>query len=587
MEREYTVGALLVLVTIFVIAVIIYFTVPGFNESVKQIADEVFGVSIKAIQEETERTREQEAVSTFESLKNCINQLKERKDICTCSLKNKYLPEKFYITTSIDGKSLKLEKENQKVPETEGLSIEGLEFCTLGKGIKRNPLPLFKIQQIGDKLMINNKKLVDNAPVLYNLKEGDKTYICFITEDLTEEDIIKVRDFTDCSTGRVIAKDNMLNFFNYFVTRYEHCKSLKSKNNCLCDPIDFKELLENYEIVVEQETRKKETTFSLQYTKNGKPEIVNKSAGVKTIPNNIFGFDNVKLIQKKSEPLQLDHTELKPGEKVYLKNWQSETETRLALWKYTPFIFKRDGERVTLISKVEPLEDFDKCASEYTPPTKGCEVIDTNLMLSRLKGEDPKYLCNGKPCKKVITDLVKDPKMGLLVASIIAVESNFNENAGRGKDKQGVVEDRGITQFNKDTAKGYPEKKDWACTKSLCYLCDIKGCKFGDSRTDSEIAIPAAAQLLKGYSKPFEGYSDQELFTLASYNAGTSVITKAIELTKEKKKEPTWENVREEITVSLFKSLKLSWDKKKADIIKCYPYKVEAYKKVFASEFGE
>lgn len=589
MEREYTIGALLVLVTIFVIALIVYFTVPGFSESVTQIADEVFGVSVKALQEETEKTRRQEAISTFESLKNCIKQLKEKKDVCTCFLGNNYLPDRYYIQTSIDGNSMILENENIRISEAEGLPIGEIEFCTLGKGLIRNPLPAFRIQQVKGKLVVNDKKLVDNAPVLYNLKEGDKIYTCFITEDLTEEDIVKVRELSDCSTGSVVTKDNMLNLFNYFVARYEHCKSLKTKNNCLCDPFNFKELLDGYEIVVEQKTLKKETTFSLQYTKNGGSEIVDKVKGVKTVANNIFGFDGVKFIQKTGDPLPLEYTELKQGEKKGLKKWQLETETEAVFWKYIPFIFKRDEEKVTLVARAKPLEDFDKCAAEYTPPPKNCEVRDTSIMLKRLRGEDPRYLCSGKPCKTLITEFVTDPQMRLLVAAVAATESSFNERAGRGKDDHGVIMDRGLMQFNLVTAKGYPARNTWACKKDSCFLCAVNGCIKGDWRTNPQLAIPAAAQLLTEYSQPFKSYSDQELFTLAAYNTGTGVIKKAIEITEAKKKEPTWENVKDEITVSLFRSLDLNneknWNQAKVDIIKCYPYKVETYKKAFESEF--
>lgn len=123
-------------------------------------------------------------------------------------------------------------------------------------------------------------------------------------------------------------------------------------------------------------------------------------------------------------------------------------------------------------------------------------------------------------------------------------------------------------QFNEGTAPGYPLKKYWDCIRSACYVCSEKGCKVKDDREDPYIAVPAAAQLLKDYGKQFESYTDQELFTLAAYNAGPETIKTAIGKTG--KSNPSWEEVRKKLDAG----------------VACYPCKVEYYKKAFAQEFN-
>lgn len=155
MEREYTVGALLVLVTIFVITLIIFFTIPEFSQSVKQIADEVFGTLQKEKEMQTEMYQRDEAIKVFESVKNCINQLKEKKDACTCYLESRNLPEGYYISSTEDKQFIKLGKGEGRiiVEQTQPFSIKDINFCILKKGLTSyDSIPLFVISSKGEKL---------------------------------------------------------------------------------------------------------------------------------------------------------------------------------------------------------------------------------------------------------------------------------------------------------------------------------------------------------------------------------------------------------------------------------------------------
>ncbi len=557
MEREYTIGALLILVVIFVIALIIYFTVPEFNESIKQIADEVFGISVKAKQAEAEFYEQEQAKKVLESVRKCVEHLKNNKEGCTCYLEYKELPKDYYIRLTENLNELRLEKGNLQV--TGSVNIQGIKgkFCILKKDFTGSLLTdVFIIKSEKGKLRVNDKEFLDYTPAFYNLKKDNNMHMCFVTNDIGKEEAKKIREINNCEDGKNVAKENMLKFFNEFINMYERCKTHKGKGSCLCESVNFNNLLDGYEIFVQQNIQNKETKFSLYYTKDRQPSIVDEKLGVKTVSDNIFGFDD---------------TELPEGKIGYLKEWQSSAEKLFGfLWtRYKVFIYLVRGERIYLKPVSDPTEE-EKCAPEYTV-CKGCKSpTDKEIMLKRLRGEDDKvlYTYKGTPYKKLIEDLIEDPYMRLLVASIIPVESGFY-NEAEGKDpKTGKVVDKGLVQFNEGTAPGFPKEKDWKCPEKQCFVCHKDGCNKKDDRKNPYITIPAAAQLLKENLKQFEGYTDKELFAIAAYNAGPSTIRNAIKETGEQ--DPNWNKVMKEI---------------ENDITPCYPCKVEYYKKAFEQEF--
>jgi len=559
MEREYSIGALLVLVTIFVIALIIYFTVPEFSESVKQIADEVFGISVQLIKQTEESLQKQEAIRVFDSVTKCITELKSKDKKCTCYLENTNLPEGYRIRTAEgEGESKFLRLEDQKglkVENTINLPLDGLEFFILKKDLTPEtvPLQIFVIKSLDGKLRLNDKEFVEDTPAFYNCAQGEKKKICFVTKEIGEEAVKKIRKFNDCErTEDNIAENNMVDIFNSFIVKYERCKSLKDKNNCLCDQIDFKELLEGYEIFANQDAEKKETSFSLYYTGDGKPVMVSKEKGSKTIKNSSFGFDYKPLLRE-----------------GYLKKWQLEVEGNI-IWeaiKYLfrgkveriPFIFKGKGDEMFLISNIKP-KNIEKCSPEYvTISGKGCKMIpnrDVIIQHKRLIGQYSQYKYGGKSYKQIIEEQVKDPYMRLLISSIMATESGFDNEAININRKDGKVVsvDKGIMQFNDATAPGYG-------------ACHPKGCNIGDYREDPYISIRAAEKLLNDNLKKFEGKTYKEVFAIAAYNTGAGNVGNAIKKTG--KTDPSWDEVRPYLLAGP----------------QCYPYIVETYRKEFEREF--
>lgn len=554
MEREYTIGALLILVVIFVIALIIYFTVPEFNEDVKQIADEVFGVSAKAKQADVEFYEQEQAKKVLESVRKCVDQLKKSKEGCTCYLEYNELPKDYYIRLTENLNELKLEKGNIIVKDSINIPDIKDKFCILKKDFTGSKLTeYFKIHSETGKLGIDTKEFPDNTPQFYNIKEGDNLLMCFVTDNLNEEEIKKIREIKDCETEKNIAKENMLKFFNEFVNQYERCKA-QQITDCLCDILDFNKLLDGYEIFVQQDVQNKETTFSLFYAKD---KQYSEKIGTRTVKNSILGVEKIDLLQ---------------NEVKRMKEWQEE-----GFWSRIPYLFKKEGDRVWFMKQPSP-EDMVKCAPEYVI-CKDCDMPtdrDRDIMLKRLKGEGDKilYTYKGTPYKKLIEDLITDPYMRLLVASIIPGESGFY-NEAEGKDpKTGKVVDKGLMQFNEGTAPGFPDEKYWKkCLEKekQCFVCSKPGeggCNKQDNRKNPYITIPAAAQLLKENLQQFDKYTDKELFAIAAYNTGPDDVNKAIK--KIGKSNPSWEEVRKKLSKG----------------VACYPCNVEYYKEAFASEFN-
>lgn len=540
MEREYTIGAILVLVAIFVIVLIVYFTVPGFNDSIGQIADEVFGLSKKVIEQQKEEVQRKNAVGAFKSVVDCIEACKGREQACTCYLKDKDLPEGYIIKTipkEEGGPNLILEKDNLRVKGTDEKPLEGLNFCILKDLNTPEPIKGFVIESEDGSLVLkygrDEYKFVTNAPEFYNFVKDNQKYICFVTND---KEAKQIREINDCKEPeKNIAKDKMLEFFNSFVEKYKHCKTYKDKHHCMCDEIDFKKRLwEGYDISVIQEG--KTTTFTLHYAEDKVPRPIGDS---KKVDNNLFGFNDVNL-----------------GERTFLKEWQTKKAS------YTPYIFKLQNEKVHLYSIIAKPEELVGCAPEFVVD-KDCKAIEDreiDEMLRRLRGENPDYSCQGVPCKRVIEETIEDPYLRLLVASIIPGESGFKEDAVSENIRDGRVVsiDKGIMQFNDNTAPQYG-------------VCHAKGCKYEDfdRRGDPSVAIPAAARLMSDNLKMFEGKTYQEVLAIAAYNAGASRIKQAIE--KSGKNDPTWNDIRDYVP----------------DVTKCYPYRVETYKKAFRSELSK
>lgn len=572
MEREYTIGGLLSLIIIFVIALIVFYTVPGFREEVLRIADDVFDITGKAEAERTELLKREDSKKLFENIKDCIKKFKEEKEKCTCSIGDKDLYEDYVIKPYLKEEEghtfLRLEKGKVKVEGAEEESLEGLDFCILEEETEPKYVASFKLK--GTKTGVPELeadgsvyKFIDDVPEFYNFVKDGRVHICFAVEgkgwfgsSVNEEDKKKIREFKDCSTRKNVAEGKMLDWFMNFVRKYERCKSHTGKAKCVCDSTNFKDLFEGYDILVTQTG--KETTFSLQYKRDRIYKSIVSPSNPQKVENNIFGLNWDVLREKR-----------------FLKEWQGRG--------YTPVIFRENDEILYLNSNIAKPEEMRVCAPEYAYSIcKGCEDAkpsDRTIleMIKRLKGEvresdREKYTFRDRPYNEIIKEKIEDPYYQLLVAAIIPGESGFDRKAqNRNKDN---TFDKGVMQFNDNTAAGFPEETQWNCGETSCYVCSQKeqgGCKEGDdNRFNSYISIPAAAQLLKENIKAFEKYTDKEIFALAAYNCGPTCVKNAIIKTDpDTKADPIWEDVMKNINPTT----------------RCYPCRVQEYKKAFEPEF--
>lgn len=500
MEREYTVGALLVLVTIFVIALIIYFTVPEFSQSVSQIADEVFGTLQQSAQMGEEQYRQEEAKSVFESIKKCISQLKEKQEgKCTCYLDYKGLPEEYYIRLAENGKELRLEKGNLKVAETENINIEGLKFCILEKGLTYLALPPegIYINSKGGALEINNKEFLKDTPEFYSLKEGDNQYICFVTADLAEEDAIKLRQTKDCKTGTVVLNDKMKSELQEFVQSYKRCKEHNKTENCKCGEANI-EMPQPYGIQVSQ--KGKVTTFLLKGT--NEKEMVDNNQIAKIVSTPWYS----------STPYEI--MDYKEGEKV-------EGQEKIVYYGNNQNIYLAEPE-------IKAVRGWPLCIENVNTYLKFNPSISKEeykqKLLSFSKKSEPYFEAMYSTAKANDVDL-------FMIAAMAQQESMWEPRA------VSSVGAAGLMQLMPDTAKGLglfvPNYGYTKVNGKIVYYCNVnaKGaCNYQeDERFNPDKNVQAGTKYVKGLIIDLD--KDKNLDPtfeniLASYNAGFGNVQK-------------------------------------------------------------
>ncbi len=502
MEREYTVGALLVLVTIFVIALIVYFTVPEFNESVKTIADEVFGTLPKARQLSEEQYQQEEAKSVFESIRKCIEQLKEKKEGCTCFLEHKELPEEYYIRTSDDNKELRLEKRNIKVPETTNINIEGLKFCILRK-TEQGFVPMeisagaIYIKTIDEKLRIGDKEFIEQTPEFYSLKEGENTYICFITRETEEKDAIKLRELKDCQSGNIKLEEKSKEKFQYFIRLYKNCKEQKGTKKCKCGIVDFTEIPEPYEVLVSQQASG--TEFFLKNTNLKETIVYNKIAKItRSFIGNLLGREKIEEFKEKER----------------IKGIQE-----IVYYGYNQEIY---------LAKPEYVSEMPLCGGKINPYL----IFDNSIPKEDYKQKIVKFSAKAEPYFETVYSEAKSQDVDLfLVAAMIQQESVWNPQI---LSPSGAA---GLTQLMPYTAKelglnlpNYKCKKVSGdticeCNSNTKNLCDFKN----DERFNPNKNINAGIKYIKGIIKQLDKNEKVDPTfenILASYNAGPNAVIK-------------------------------------------------------------
>lgn len=574
MEREYTIGALLVLVVIFVIVLIVYFTVPEFNKSIGQIADEVFGISKKLVEQQEEEIQRKNAVGAFKSIVGCIEACKGREQKCTCYLKETDLPEDYVIKTipkEQGGPNLILEKDNLRVKGTDEKSLEGINFCILKDLNTAEPIKGFAIKLEDNNLVLEGgggkHRFVVNAPEFYNFVKDNQKYICFVTNDKEAQ---KIREINDCKEPeKNVAKDRMLEFFNSFVEKYKHCKTYKDKDHCLCDEIDFeKRLWDGYDISAIQEG--KTTTFTLHYIKSGE-RIPRPIGDPKKVEDNIFGLDDVDLKEK---------------ERKFLKEWQEKW--RIA--KYTPYIFKSKGQNVYLNSNIAQPSERDRCSPFDILPKwyldgkeqKCSRELNAEKIWERISTTVSRE--SGKTYKEIIESSTEDQHLKLLVSAVLATES---EAINTRPSETGC---KGLMQFCAGTAKNF----EVPCGERICLVCKPQGNNpcYVDNREKPDIAIPAGIKLIQQKTKFFEnkGYTtSKEIYGLAAYNGGEGAVLDAVKATQ--KSNPDWETVKKYITRDILTNHVdyQDWPTERLNAkigeISCYPYYVQEFMKVFEKKW--
>jgi len=139
MEREYTVGAGIILITIVVIALTIYYTVPEFNEAIKQVADEVFGISIKQAEAAKKYEEKTEAISFLRNLAQAYEETYKGSVGCTYDADLDYFPEKYNIRLEeSEGKKVLTLYEEQFIIERK--TLPEITPCTMVKSDQKKDL---------------------------------------------------------------------------------------------------------------------------------------------------------------------------------------------------------------------------------------------------------------------------------------------------------------------------------------------------------------------------------------------------------------------------------------------------------------
>lgn len=546
MEREYTFGALMVLILLFVIGIIVLVTYPGITKDISKIADEVFGITKGAL-EETKRDYEEYVVSNnFDKIVAAFACAKAK---CACNLDLEPFSEdyKLKIEDFKGAKKLLIEGSEGvvlKVKELGEINICFMQSPSEKKDLMRD----YGVNELvfdwdGEKISPPRKKLMEFT----NVYKFDDKNICFVTEETQNKEFFQ--NLKDCQTGNREAREAAKAILSEFEKKYRYCKSQEHKiDYCRCSFMDFKDLPEFHSIKVEQD--KENTTISLMYkTLTLRPP---KTPEVK-ITDNIFG-ELVKIGELKREPEYIFNQD----SKIYLLQEKSN-ET-------IPFAKESLGK------------NFKPCSITYVLQDNCKRKLDPINIWKRI--ETTKY--GAKTYKEIIEESTTDKNLRVLAAAVMATESAAINEA---KSLTGC---KGLMQFCGSTAQNFKIP----CGDKLCYVCRPEGenpCKE-DNREKPSIAIPAGIKLIEQKIGYFQKYTYKEQFGLAAYNGGEAVIASAIKKTG--KENPDWETVKKQISRDVLKrySPYKTWpdsdlDKKIAEI-SCYPYYANEYKIAFEGYFS-
>ncbi|MBU4502887.1 MAG: transglycosylase SLT domain-containing protein [Nanoarchaeota archaeon] len=494
MEREYTVGGMLVLITIFVIALIVYFTVPDFNDAVKSIADDVFGFTAGEVKESMEQAARESSEEAFTNIVEAYKKLStsELKG-CTYDIELNILAEGYQIRSDErDGKlKLVLYQGRASVKEDD---LPEIKQCIMSGARITEPTSIHIYNKEGLKIVHDKEySLLDSpTPKFYKTQEGDICWITSMVENVKEQ----FHEEKDCMSGKKETEDLIKGKFNSFIETYKKCKTYSGTGNCKCGEFDADEIPESWGLFVSQKSMT--TTFSLRNTVLREVITSNKAAEIKRS----WGF------WTKVVPFESEEEKIKGQKKI---------------------IFYGDKQHIYLAkpSLVSDTEKFPLCFGDVyltfdSSITKEQYKSKMKLVLPDYKEEYFEYMYNA--AEKHDIDL-------LMLASMTQQESRWN------KDAVSYVGAAGMIQFMPETAKEMglkvPNYEKLTVSGTTTYACSSyskdKCDKENDERFNAQKNIEAGAKYVRRIINDLKK-SDRVDLTfeniVASYNAGPGAVKK-------------------------------------------------------------
>ncbi|MDP2909419.1 MAG: lytic transglycosylase domain-containing protein [Nanoarchaeota archaeon] len=497
MEREYTIGAVLVLITIFVMALIIYFTVPSFSESVRSIADEVFGISVKAAEQMKEEYEIGAATNVLKDLNSCVDACKEKKERCVCYINFKDLPEGYSIKTFQKEQNgpifLTLEKGNLKVKDAEEKSLAGLNFGIL-KNLKEcgSNILGFEITSKDGKIRLGAQgkeyEFPPNAPEIYNFQGKDSTIMCFVTTNLKEEDVISTRAIEDCKTGKKEMEERVKMEFQSFIQMYKNCKEQDTIGECRCGEFDFGDIPKPYGVRVLQSGGK--TTFSLENTEE--KEVITDNLLMK-ISGRIWNLLGYKL-------------------EDYQENERLEGKQRIVHY---------GGKRNIYLAQPSAVQKMSFCFKNVNVDLKFNKGITEEEYKQRILKLFPK----AEPYFKTVYEVAKKNDVDLfMVAAMIQQESSWNPKAVSKAGAAGLMQLMPCTAI----ALGLEVPCKTLAVYKYCKLSPGKCVYKEEERFDPNKNIQAGTRYINDITQELNKNKIDPTFEniLASYNAGPGAVKK-------------------------------------------------------------
>ena len=524
MEREYTVGALLTLVAIFVIALIVYFTVPGFNDAIKEIADDVFKIPLE---KEIAGQTEEQSKDVLEKLAEGIQTASKGAKGCVYDANLKPFSEKYEIRIEESaGKNIIALYEKNEIIKSE--TLPDVKFCVMESNTEKKQLPFvtidYELNIISDKS--NQYNFLENWPKFYNFDENN---LCFLTEKI--KDYEKLFNYKrNCKTGEKQGEKKAKEVFENFISLYKKCKESKGLERCRCSKIDLTGMKDPYSIQVLQ--RGTETKFFLN---NADVKETIKSNRIAKISNTLW----IKLKNKVNEI----------SAKIWAKTFPKSKKSREKNYKITNY---EQMESIKSLKQIIYYQDKHIYLAEpggfdHLPL---CSILRTSSLKfdSSISKEDYKqkllsFSERAEPYFEQIYKVSKEKDIDFfLVLGMMRQESNWKPYAvsfagavGLLQLMPGTMNDRLPGSKLYGQSEFLDEKKNINKEKRVAYVKGLKdlvktGKTSQDDRFDYKKNIIAGIKHVKWIRDQLEKEDTPEPLIeniLAAYNAGLGKVKEA------------------------------------------------------------